>query len=127
MLGVGIGVAESEYFLEMPENQLPNETVILTMRTIVIWRRSREITFLLPILLICFWIPLLWFLNEALSSLVFAPPPRPGLPGCFLESQKNILFVCFILILGFETGMLPRAIIDLIGLSLELSHFGSHS
>jgi hypothetical protein len=80
------------------------------MRTIVIWRRTRAISILLPLLLVCFWVPLLWFLNEALSSLVFAPPPRADLPGCFLASQKNILFVCFILIMGYETGgFLPLA------------------
>jgi len=99
MLGAGIGVAE----------------IILTMRTIVIWRRSRVIMILLPLLLVCFWVPLLWFLNEALSSLVFAPPPREGLPGCFLASQKNILFVCFILIMGFETVILALTLIKAVG------------
>jgi hypothetical protein len=77
--------------------------VILTMRTIVIWRHNRVISFLLPAILAAFWIPLLYFLNEALSSLVFGPAPRPDLPGCFLVTQKNILFVCFIIIMCFET------------------------
>ena len=102
-LGAGIGLAESEQDLSLLFPFYIKFLVILTMRTIVIWRHNRVIFFLLPTILAALWIPLLYFLNEALSSLVFGPAPRPDLPGCFLVTQKNILFLCFIIIMCFET------------------------
>jgi len=94
-LGVGVGIAE----------------VILAMRTWVIWGRNKNIAWGLGILLVALWVPLFFFLNEALTSLVFTIPPNPNTPGCFLLKQKNILFVCFILIMTFETVVLTLTLI----------------
>jgi len=95
MLGVGVGIAE----------------IILSMRTWVIWGRDKRIAFFLGSLLVVLWIPVFWFDNEALSSLVFTSPPNPNTPGCFLISQKNILYAVFILIMSFETVILTLTLI----------------
>jgi len=94
-LGVGVGIAE----------------IILAMRTWVIWSRDRRVALGLGLLLVLLWIPVFFFLNEALSSLVFTVPPKLNTPGCFLASQKNILYVVFILIMIFETVILTLTLI----------------
>ena len=45
-------------------------TVILSMRTWVIWNRDMRIAWGLGIALVIIWIPIFFFLNDALSSLV---------------------------------------------------------
>jgi len=79
---------------------------ILARRTWAIWAQSRTIGGVLIAALITFWIPMFYFLSQSLNSLVFTMAPDPSLPGCFLASQKNILFVVFILITSFETLVL---------------------
>ncbi|KAK7687653.1 hypothetical protein QCA50_008868 [Cerrena zonata] len=61
--------------------------------------------------LVCFWIPVFFFLQESLNSLVFTTPPEPDLAGCFLKTQKNILFIVFIIISSFETLILVLTLI----------------
>ncbi|THH27200.1 hypothetical protein EUX98_g6988 [Antrodiella citrinella] len=94
LLGVGTLIAES----------------ILVMRTWVIWNRSVYIGSALIIGLIVCWIPVFYFLAQSLNSLVFADPPIRT-PGCFLHSQKNILFVVFLIITGFESVILVLTLI----------------
>ncbi|KAF9459874.1 hypothetical protein BDZ94DRAFT_1312017 [Collybia nuda] len=77
--------------------------IILAVRTWVIWQRSGYIAITLATLLVAFWTPVFYFLAQALNSLIFKDAPDSTLPGCFLQSQKNILFVVFILISSFET------------------------
>ncbi|KAF9460568.1 hypothetical protein BDZ94DRAFT_1311339 [Collybia nuda] len=79
---------------------------ILAVRTWVIWRKNGYIAIALVSLLVLFWTPVFYFLAQALNSLVFRIAPDPTLPGCFLQSQKNILFAVFILISSFETIIL---------------------
>lgn len=94
----------------------------------MIWSRDKRVAYGLGTLLVLLWVPVFFFLNEALSSLVceyaalllrgkeklmyestVTVPPNPNTPGCFLASQKAILYVVFILIMGFETGKkIPR-------------------
>ncbi|KZS86853.1 hypothetical protein SISNIDRAFT_461442 [Sistotremastrum niveocremeum HHB9708] len=95
LLGVGIGIAE----------------VILAMRTWVIWSRSRRIAIILIICLVLVWIPIFWVLNDSLSSLVFAVPSDPTFRGCVLSTQKNVLFVVFVLIMAFETFILVLTLV----------------
>jgi len=79
---------------------------ILAMRTWVIWHRNPYIAAVLVTGLVTFWTPVFYFLAQALNSLVFTTAPDPNTPGCFLQSQKNILFVVFIIITCFETLIL---------------------
>jgi len=83
---------------------MSHHPVILTMRTIVIWQRNIYIMYLLPLFLIMVWIPLLYFLEESLHFLVFGQALDPGFPGCFLVNERGTLYVCFVLIMVFETG-----------------------
>lgn len=41
-----------------------------------------------------------------------ADPPAPGLTGCYLHSQKNILFAVFLTITGFESSESSGSEID---------------
>jgi hypothetical protein len=111
MLGTGIGIAESGQISQRSPICLhASQPVILTMRTIVIWRPNKNVLYLLPLLLVLFWGPFFYFLYESLVALVFSPPPRPDLPGCFLFSEKNVLYLCFVLIMGFESGAQSRSL-----------------
>jgi len=89
-LGIGTLVSES----------------ILARRTWAIWAQSPIMGGFLITALIVFWIPVFYFLQDSLNSLVFSTAPSPTIAGCFLASQKNILFVVFILITCFETLIL---------------------
>ncbi|KAH8103918.1 hypothetical protein BXZ70DRAFT_923349 [Cristinia sonorae] len=84
---------------------------ILVMRTWVIWSRNRTIGLTLLTGLIVCWIPVFYFLAQSLNSLVFVDPPNPNTPGCFLHTQKNILFVVWIIITGFESLILSLTLI----------------
>jgi len=95
LLGVGTLIAES----------------ILAVRTWVIWHRDRRVAIGLCAALILFWIPVFYFLQVALYSLVFTTPPSPNLPGCFLLKQKNILFAVFVLVMVFETLILALTLL----------------
>ncbi|KZT33909.1 hypothetical protein SISSUDRAFT_365799 [Sistotremastrum suecicum HHB10207 ss-3] len=95
MLGIGVGIAEA----------------ILTMRTCVIWAGNKTVQYALITIFIVLWAPLLYFLNDALSSLVFTTPPNPGTPGCFLLTQKNILFAVFIIVMSYETIIMTLTVI----------------
>ncbi|KII94860.1 hypothetical protein PLICRDRAFT_169569 [Plicaturopsis crispa FD-325 SS-3] len=90
MLGFGTLVAES----------------ILALRTWVIWRRDMRIAFGLGLGLVLFWVPVFYFDAQALNSIVFTTPPQPNLPGCYVATQKNVLFVVFVMIMVFETLIL---------------------
>lgn len=87
---------------------------ILAMRTWVIWHRNPYIAATLIIGLATFWTPVFYFLAQSLNSLVFTVAPNPDTPGCFLKSQKNILFVVFIIISSFETLILVLTLIRFI-------------
>ncbi|KAI0796147.1 hypothetical protein C8Q75DRAFT_803188 [Abortiporus biennis] len=89
---------------------------ILAMRTWVIWHRDKRVGWALTIALVGFYTPVFYFLAQALNSLVFTTPPHPNTPGCFLLSQKNILFVVFILITCFETFILVLTLIKFLPL-----------
>ncbi|KAJ3491392.1 hypothetical protein NLI96_g738 [Meripilus lineatus] len=94
-LGAGTLVAES----------------ILAMRTWVIWHRNPYIGAIVLTGLVVFWVPVFYFLAQALNSLVFTTAPNPNTPGCFLLTQKNILFVVYVLITSFETIILGLTLI----------------
>jgi len=87
---------------------------ILAMRTWVIWHRNPYIAATLIIGIATFWTPVFYFLAQSLNSLVFTVAPDPSTPGCFLKSQKNILFVVFIIITSFETLILVLTLIRFI-------------
>ncbi|TCD65030.1 hypothetical protein EIP91_003307 [Steccherinum ochraceum] len=95
MLGVGTLISES----------------ILVMRTWVIWNRNRMVGLALVTGLVLCWVPVFYFLAQSLNSLVFADPPAPGLTGCYLHSQKNILFAVFLTVTGFESIILILTLI----------------
>lgn len=86
---------------------------ILAVRTWVIWNRNPYIAITLVSGLVIFWTPVFYFLAQSLNSLVFTTAPDPSTPGCFLLSQKNILFVVFILVATFETLILILTIVKL--------------
>ncbi|KAI0080221.1 hypothetical protein K474DRAFT_1769667 [Panus rudis PR-1116 ss-1] len=88
---------------------------ILAMRTWVIWHRNKYVGLALASGLVLFWTPVFYFLAQALNSLVFTNPPNPNTPGCFLLSQKDILFVVFILISCFETLILALTLVRFTG------------
>ncbi|KAH8102714.1 hypothetical protein BXZ70DRAFT_929589 [Cristinia sonorae] len=84
---------------------------ILIMRTWVIWGRNKTIGIsLLTGLAICI-VPVFYFLAQSLNSLVFVNPPGPNVPGCFLHTQKNILFVVWVIITGYESLILILTLI----------------
>jgi len=95
LLGVGTLIAES----------------ILVMRTWVIWNRSAYMGATLISGLVLAWVPVFYFLAQSLNSLVFADPPAPHIAGCYLHSQKNILFAVFLIITGFESIILILTLI----------------
>ncbi|CAL1715364.1 unnamed protein product [Somion occarium] len=99
-LGTGTFIAES----------------ILAMRTWVLWHRNPYIGVALICGLVLFWTPVFYFLQESLNSLVFTTAPEPDTPGCFLLTQKNILFAVFVLITSFETLILTLTLIRFIPL-----------
>lgn len=92
------------------------------MRTWVIWHRNPYVGVAVLASLVVFWTPVFYFLAVALNSLVcesllkcfcmlhrntdllsVTTAPNPNTPGCFLLTQKNILFVVYILITSFES------------------------
>jgi len=95
LLGVGTLIAET----------------ILALRTWVIWHRDPRIGIFLCVTLVGLWVPVFYFLKVALYSLVFANPPGPNLPGCFLEKQNPILWIVFIFVMTFETIVLALTLV----------------
>uniref|UniRef100_A0A0W0FE00 DUF6533 domain-containing protein n=1 Tax=Moniliophthora roreri TaxID=221103 RepID=A0A0W0FE00_MONRR len=85
--------------------------LVLTLRLWAVWRRSTPIAIGLAIFFLGCWVPCFVLLNQFLKSMTFAVPPLPHFRGCFISGGSHILYMCWVLMMIYDTGTLIMIII----------------
>jgi len=90
-------------------------SAILILRTSAIWNKARRVTIGLSALLICIAIAAGYTSVDYLSGLQFVESPFPSSPGCFVQNNKNNLYIPYALVMGFETVILVLTLVKASG------------
>ncbi|EEB92982.1 hypothetical protein MPER_08428, partial [Moniliophthora perniciosa FA553] len=85
--------------------------IVLTLRLWAVWRRSIPIAIGLAVFFLGCWVPCFVLLNQFLESMTFAIPPLPHFRGCFISGGSHILYMCWVLMMIYDTGTLIMIII----------------
>ncbi|KAF9262121.1 hypothetical protein L218DRAFT_945468 [Marasmius fiardii PR-910] len=76
--------------------------IVLTLRVWAVWKRSTTVAIGLVAFALGCWVPCCVFLAQFLSALEFAIP-FPHHKGCFISGGSQILYVCWVLIMVYDT------------------------
>ncbi|KAA1472910.1 hypothetical protein DENSPDRAFT_839294 [Dentipellis sp. KUC8613] len=103
MIAYGVGISE----------------IILIFRTWAIWGKDKRVGYGLGVLFVVAWVFLSIYLNRFLQSMEFMPLNKilPTFRGCFVTNVDNMLYICFVISLAYET------IIVCLTLIKGLQHF----
>ncbi|KAF9067001.1 hypothetical protein BDP27DRAFT_1329581 [Rhodocollybia butyracea] len=93
--------------------------VVLTIRTWALWRNDTRLTIGLMILFLGCWAPNFYVMHLYLDSQTYIPSPLPQV-GCVILGGKSILFLCWVILMVYEAGILILMLIP--GLAFWLPH-----
>ncbi|KAF9270510.1 hypothetical protein L218DRAFT_40022 [Marasmius fiardii PR-910] len=85
--------------------------IVLTIRVWAVWKRSTLAGIGLLVFFLACWVPDYALFARFLSSMEFATPPLPKFRGCFIAAGSHILFVCWVLMMVYDSGMLVMILI----------------
>ncbi|ESK86887.1 hypothetical protein Moror_3404 [Moniliophthora roreri MCA 2997] len=80
--------------------------IILTIRLWAVWQRSIPVAVGLAVFFLGCWVPCFIFLNEFLNSMAFTVPLLPHFRGCYISGASQILYMCWVLMVIYDTGEL---------------------
>jgi len=80
--------------------------VILTMRTWALWGQNIKLTIGLPIFFLCCWVPNFYIMQRFLDTQTYMPSPFPNQVGCVILGGQPVLFLCWIILMIYEAGIL---------------------
>ncbi|KAF9267740.1 hypothetical protein L218DRAFT_995320 [Marasmius fiardii PR-910] len=85
--------------------------ILLTLRVWAVWRRSIPVAIGLVMFYVACWVPSFVLFDRFLSAEKFAPLPLPILRGCFITGGNNFLWVCWVLMMVYDTGIFVMILI----------------
>ncbi|KAJ8088358.1 hypothetical protein PM082_022431 [Marasmius tenuissimus] len=85
--------------------------ILLTLRLWAVWKRSIPVAFGLVAFFLGCWIPCYILFNTFLNSTQFANPPLPHFRGCFISGGSHILYLCWVLMMVYDSGTLIMILI----------------
>ncbi|KAF9067007.1 hypothetical protein BDP27DRAFT_1365231 [Rhodocollybia butyracea] len=84
--------------------------VVLTMRTWALWGKDIRSTVGLTIFFLCCWVPNFYIFHLFLDSQTYSPSPLPQI-GCVILGGESILFLCWVILMVYEAGILTLMLI----------------
>ncbi|KAA1470555.1 hypothetical protein DENSPDRAFT_879796 [Dentipellis sp. KUC8613] len=87
--------------------------IILVFRTYALWEKDRRIGVGLGALFVIGWAFMSVYLDKFLKSLQFVPMREiaPNFTGCFVTKVDNILYICYVITLSYETTIVCLTLI----------------
>ncbi|TFY63232.1 hypothetical protein EVG20_g6405 [Dentipellis fragilis] len=87
--------------------------VILIFRTYALWGKDRRVGAGLGTLFVVGWAFMSVYLSKFLKSLEFVPMREiaPNFTGCFVTKVDNILYICYVITLSYETTIVSLTLI----------------
>ncbi|KAG7086812.1 hypothetical protein E1B28_002736 [Marasmius oreades] len=84
---------------------------ILTIRLWAVWERSFWVGIGLVGFFFACWVPCCVFMASFLGAVKFGTPPIPDFWGCFIVGGSEIIYMCWVLIMVYDTGTLVMILI----------------
>ncbi|KAF9260246.1 hypothetical protein L218DRAFT_872850, partial [Marasmius fiardii PR-910] len=81
-------------------------TIILALRVWALWERRLIVAIGLVVFFCSCWVPFFVFLAQFLSAMKFTTPALPNFRGCLIASGSPILYLCWVCIMVYDTGIL---------------------
>ncbi|KAL0569312.1 hypothetical protein V5O48_012657 [Marasmius crinis-equi] len=85
--------------------------VLLTVRLWAVWKRSIPVAIGLVAFFLGCWVPCCVLFNTFLYSTQFVKPPLPNSRGCFIAGGSHILYLCWVLMMVYDSGTLIMILI----------------
>ncbi|KAG7089069.1 hypothetical protein E1B28_010779 [Marasmius oreades] len=85
--------------------------ILLTLRVWAVWERSTPVAIGLVVYFLACWVPCYVFLAQFLSAMEFAVLPFPNFRGCFISGGSHVLYLCWVLLMVYDTGTLIMILI----------------
>ncbi|KAF9260180.1 hypothetical protein L218DRAFT_962804 [Marasmius fiardii PR-910] len=85
--------------------------IVLTLRVWAVWKRSIAVAIGLVVFFLACWVPCYVLFAEFLSATKFAILPLPDFRGCFIAGGSHILYLCWVLMMVYDTGTLVMILI----------------
>ncbi|KAG7089291.1 hypothetical protein E1B28_010989 [Marasmius oreades] len=85
--------------------------IVLTLRLWAVWERSIPVGIGLLLFFLACWVPCFVVLTRFLNAMEFATLPFPDIRGCFIAGGSDILYLCWVLLMVYETGTLVMILI----------------
>ncbi|KAJ8085930.1 hypothetical protein PM082_004749 [Marasmius tenuissimus] len=85
--------------------------ILLTLRLWAVWKRSVPVAIGLVVFFLGCWVPCYILFNTFLNATEFANPPLPHFRGCFISGGSHILYLCWVLMMIYDSGTLIMILI----------------
>ncbi|KAG7089126.1 hypothetical protein E1B28_010834 [Marasmius oreades] len=85
--------------------------IVLTLRVWAVWKRSIPVAIGLVVFFLACWVPCYVLFAQFLSATEFAILPLPNFRGCFIAGGSHILYLCWVLMMVYDTGTLVMILI----------------
>ncbi|KAF9259422.1 hypothetical protein L218DRAFT_947647 [Marasmius fiardii PR-910] len=85
--------------------------ILLTLRIWAVWKRSIPVAIGLIVFFLACWVPCYALLAKFLSAMEFTTLPLPNFRGCFISGGSNILYLCWVLLMVYDSGTLIMILI----------------
>ncbi|KAJ8085590.1 hypothetical protein PM082_004408 [Marasmius tenuissimus] len=78
--------------------------VLLAIRLWAVWERKISVAIGIFVFFLGCWIPCFILFNTFANATKFASSPVPQSRGCFISGGSHILYLCWILVMVYDTG-----------------------
>ncbi|KAG7089122.1 hypothetical protein E1B28_010830 [Marasmius oreades] len=85
--------------------------ILLTLRVWAVWQRSLPVAIGLSVFFFACWVPCYVLFAQSLSAAVFATLPLPNFRGCLIANGDHIIFLWWVLMMVYDTGILVAILI----------------
>ncbi|KAJ8085514.1 hypothetical protein PM082_004332 [Marasmius tenuissimus] len=85
--------------------------VLLAIRLWAVWERKISATIIILVFFLGCWIPSFVFFSSFIDATKFAASPLPQFRGCFVSGGNDMVYLCWVLLMVYNTGALIMIVI----------------